>query len=528
MRTKLPAWLTLLLSGAATTFICETLPAQNEYRGLAAQRDPVLGNGGGGNNNGGGQNVFSETSGLIAGLFSSVFPSAEKREQAATAQNQQGILAENRGDKAAADIYFKKALKYSPNNPTIQQNLACNQCREGTEAFNSGDYEAALNFYTQALANFPAADSNNTNIREEDRQTISRSLAWVKGQIQQQLDEKLRASRQREENQRAEALRAEQQKAEKLRAEQQRIQDQQARFTEANDARTKGNAAAKAGDYAQAVEYYKAMIKDPSFDNDQNRKIIADIESYLKAVQDRAAQEARVKVEQQTAVRNIHQSVETFAQTLNTPPASGGLDFVDSSTPLRDAVGDKPSDQNVAPGSMGYRVAKPGDLPKDPKPASTGHNNAQQALEALNDVGAAYGKKQQIIDTAGAQGKDITAVNIPTPASSSSEMPRIPQGMEKDDVIQEGVTRFNTWLPKLQQARADVIKAQADVAQATAPEARKTAQDALTQAQIKSEGSQQMVDSAKDQIVKRTVYLKPFVVSGAAPPSAADPLKTKP
>jgi hypothetical protein len=300
------------------------------------------------------------------------------------------------------------------------------------------------------------------------------------------------------------------------------------------------------------------------------------IKSNLAAAQSRVAeiQEEQEEQEQHASdkvvVGNMQQSIQSLARSLTTAPSPGGLDFsggrsgrnsdqssglefmgsndagtsqpigsgspgaksggpsslefMDSGSTLKDSL----SDQKEGQGTFGTSIAKPDLIPAD-APVTGSDADAQHHLNSadFHGVEAANGANLETIQNDSSLVFDRSAKNenavdvrmVATP-SSSSGMPYIPKEMTRDDVIKDGVKRLNTYLPQLKQAKEDVEKAQTAVSQASTAEEKKAAQDALTSAQIKSQGSQQMVDSAKSQIVQRTIYLKRFSVPGAASSSS--------
>lgn len=63
------------------------------------------------------------------------------------------------------------------------------------------------------------------------------------------------------------------------------------RYADADDAAKAGNSAVKAGNHALALEYYRTMIRDPGFDNEANRKVVADLQARVQAEQERIKRE---------------------------------------------------------------------------------------------------------------------------------------------------------------------------------------------------------------------------------------------
>src|ERR1017187_611425 len=99
-----------------------------------------------------------------------------QNEAVATAENEKGLAAENKGDWTTADVQFRRALEAAPNDPVILQNLAMVQTHEGGDAYRRGDYVTALRFFQQALADDPASDTDG-------RESISRNLAFIQASV---------------------------------------------------------------------------------------------------------------------------------------------------------------------------------------------------------------------------------------------------------------------------------------------------------------------------------------------------------
>lgn len=251
-----------------------------------------------------------------------------------------------------------------------------------------------------------------------------------------------------------------------------------------------GNDAYQKWDYTTALKFYQqALANDPPTDKDRHY-ITEDVAAAQKEVDDANAEVEREKQQQiqdKASANDMKDSLSRMVNSLSTEnnastagsktpdttsAESAGLTFTDTDPSLNNAVADnqpgqQQQQQQQQPSSgqkgidlSGVPIGKDG-LPTDQKTVTPGKNNAQQALDALKTVGAPEGGgKQQVIDTLGPQGKDLTPADLSTPASSS-EIPDIPKGMEGDDVIQKGVTRLKTWLSQSQQDKADVIKKQA-------------------------------------------------------------------
>ena len=99
-------------------------------------------------------------------------PTAEEiAAQKAYALDAQGVAAENGGDWAGAEAFFRQALEQTPNNAVIQENLGVAQGHEGESAYKQGDFTAALNFFQQALAHYPANGSNIQVLRDDLTET---------------------------------------------------------------------------------------------------------------------------------------------------------------------------------------------------------------------------------------------------------------------------------------------------------------------------------------------------------------------
>jgi len=158
---------------AASGFFCASAEA-TDWRASGAQQNAVMGTGGNNNNN---ANRAGPTPAQVE---------QQRKAAAATALNEQGLAAAEKNDWATAVADFQQALQNTPNDPVLLRNLAIMQGHEGQDAYNNGDYTAALNFLQQALANDPPGDASNQSMRD--------SLAAAQNRI---------ADAQREQEQRA-------------------------------------------------------------------------------------------------------------------------------------------------------------------------------------------------------------------------------------------------------------------------------------------------------------------------------------
>src|SRR5258708_9887395 len=69
---------------------------------------------------------------------------ADKDAQRATALDDSGNAAYAKKNWAAAEAYFRQALRFSPNNQSIARNLAHALVHEADDAFDKYDYPTAL------------------------------------------------------------------------------------------------------------------------------------------------------------------------------------------------------------------------------------------------------------------------------------------------------------------------------------------------------------------------------------------------
>jgi tetratricopeptide (TPR) repeat protein len=134
MKTKIQSWLTVFLSVVVGIFICESIQAQDQYRGLGAQRDPVLGNGGGGS----GFSAAQQAQNIADAKARDAEARAEAqgRKDAAIAANNKGLDAYKNGDWATAIADFTQALQNTPDDTVIQNNLVIAQKNLKTEKDN--------------------------------------------------------------------------------------------------------------------------------------------------------------------------------------------------------------------------------------------------------------------------------------------------------------------------------------------------------------------------------------------------------
>lgn len=160
-KTKIQSEFIVLLSVAAWTFICESSHAQNQYRGLDAQRGAVMGN--------------AVNTGTGYSASSAAQTAQDSRNAAATAENNQGLDACTKEDWATAEADFQQALQNNPTSPVFLRNLAITLAHEGEDAFKRGDSAKALKYFEKAVANDPASDASNQHIRDD--------LAYAQGKI---------------------------------------------------------------------------------------------------------------------------------------------------------------------------------------------------------------------------------------------------------------------------------------------------------------------------------------------------------
>ena len=143
MKAKIQTFLAVLISG---TFMCESVQSQDQYRGLAAQRDPVLGSGSSSSSrrssrNGG--NSGSDDSGPSASERRR--DAVNRRIDAANHQCELGSAAFSRGDYAAALRYFQNAVEkdphdYKPFRIAVETARAAIDTQKGQGAQRMGDF----------------------------------------------------------------------------------------------------------------------------------------------------------------------------------------------------------------------------------------------------------------------------------------------------------------------------------------------------------------------------------------------------
>lgn len=115
----------------------------------------------------------------------------EAKARKVTALNDQGIAASDKKDWAAAEAYFRQAVKHSPNDDVFRRNLGITLGHEGEDSYRSGDYPAALNYFQQALANDPADDPNNRRTLNDDLAAVQSKIAHIRRDQEQRDKDKL-------------------------------------------------------------------------------------------------------------------------------------------------------------------------------------------------------------------------------------------------------------------------------------------------------------------------------------------------
>lgn len=303
MKSKITSWFTVFLSVVASIFFGASVQAQIDWSGVNQYRNNQRPSGGGGG--------YSRPSGPSQAQIAAQQAEAARGRQY-NALNDSSVDSFNKGDYATAEAGFKKCLEYWPNDPMIEQSIACTQNQEGVAAYKNGDYTTALNFFQQSVANFPKADPNNPKINETSRQNCINALASAQDKI---------AEAKREEAQRQQ---------DKITANniQQSIQGL---------AQTLSAAPSSGGlDFNDGKS--SASVTSATAGNSGGLDFI---DSSPNVVDPRSANTA------------------TGGSARTKGSSSGDLAFMDSDSSLKDAVKDTPSDQKVTIGTFGDKVAKP-------------------------------------------------------------------------------------------------------------------------------------------------------------------------
>jgi len=195
MKTKIQSWLTVFLFVVAGIFICDSVQAQDEYRGLNAQRDPVLGN------------DASTPAAAPAAPAAPAVPTmqqqmemqaaqqvgtaignalgdalrgdpaqqaAQQQKTAAIQLNNSGVyLLDHANDPAGAIKEFQQALALDPSNPTLAENLkkatGLLHNNKGNDYFKNKDYRDAISEYQQANALFPSSTAIFQNLQRANQ-----------------------------------------------------------------------------------------------------------------------------------------------------------------------------------------------------------------------------------------------------------------------------------------------------------------------------------------------------------------------
>lgn len=121
---------------------------------------------------------------------------AEIADEKSRAQNDQGLAAYNKKDWAVAEAYFRKALKFTPNDRVVLRNLANTLGHEGEDAYRKGEYTESVKLLQQALAIDPEDDASRQVIIDDlaaARKSVDSGVAEVLRQEQQKIQDKLSA-----------------------------------------------------------------------------------------------------------------------------------------------------------------------------------------------------------------------------------------------------------------------------------------------------------------------------------------------
>jgi hypothetical protein len=147
-RRNIHTWPTLILSVAASTFICELVHSQDQYRGLDAQRGAVMGNSSNGSNN-------SRSYGPSAGVNSS-----------------SGLQAERARFDAAIIEWDRRCEGHSTNSPEGPQ---CKQDGDRLDAWRASlaaRFEAARRAKTGSTTrNVSGTRKSNPNLQSAEKGT---------------------------------------------------------------------------------------------------------------------------------------------------------------------------------------------------------------------------------------------------------------------------------------------------------------------------------------------------------------------
>jgi len=121
---------------------------------------------------------------------------AEIADQKSGALNDQGLAASERKDWAAAEGYFRKALKLAPSDHAVLRNLAITLAHEGEEAYTKGDYTASLSILQESMTYDPVDDTSH-HVIVDDLAAAQASVDSAKTEVvreeQQEIHDKLSA-----------------------------------------------------------------------------------------------------------------------------------------------------------------------------------------------------------------------------------------------------------------------------------------------------------------------------------------------
>jgi tetratricopeptide (TPR) repeat protein len=267
---------------------------------------------------------------------------------------------------------------------------------QGNVCFDNGDYQGALRYYREALAR-----TNLESYAKVHRQNIALAQAAI---FNQQAQEAWGRRDYRG------ALRS---------------YEQQRTMFDGPNAR-KGIASAKAmivwSEAKTAADYRRAIAMQPGLFNQENIRGVEKLEAWEKSQRDQRTREVREKA----AAKDIHKSIQTFAQTLDAAPSSDG-----------------------GRGNFGTTVAHPNDLAFGDPNAVSGTEKAgeqlrsadyhgKKAVAAHSAEGASW-EARQVFESQGGNHGSLNAIT--KDGGNPMHDPEVPEEYKKDPAMVAATTK---------------------------------------------------------------------------------------
>jgi hypothetical protein len=209
--------------------------------------------------------------------------------------------------------------------------------------------------------------------------------------------------------------------------------DNYERYADADDARNAGNAALEAGDKAKALAYYQAMLRHPGFDNEGNRKIVADLQARVQAENEQRIAAEKYRVEREAQDRKtaevLRQKIGEFTASLDTAPPRSGPLVTQGGT-----VGD----------ALGTHKANAPQLQFGDPNAQEAH--AAQARQGFDGPGRLKGSRPV---------PDVSTEKIASkPLSSSALSAQVPEPAKSDPLVKKSLA----WYDRLDTMKAETTR----------------------------------------------------------------------